>query len=43
MLPHYPPLSKWTTTCDIDESGETYARPNCEGTLLPIDFEKYVQ
>ena len=34
MLPHYLPLSKWTTTCDIDEGRETYARPDCEGTWV---------
>ena len=31
MLPDYPPLPSYHTTCDIDEGGETYARPDCEG------------
>ncbi|KAL4014103.1 hypothetical protein IC575_026295 [Cucumis melo] len=32
MLPHYPPISKWNSTSDIDESGDTYTRLDCEGT-----------
>ncbi|TYK18864.1 transposase [Cucumis melo var. makuwa] len=32
MLPHYPPVSKWNSTSDIDESGDAYTRLDCEGT-----------
>ncbi|TYK04901.1 hypothetical protein E5676_scaffold143G001050 [Cucumis melo var. makuwa] len=32
MLPHYPPVSKWNSTSDIDESWDTYTRLDCEGT-----------
>ncbi|TYK05788.1 transposase [Cucumis melo var. makuwa] len=32
MLLHYPQVSKWNITSDIDESGDRYTRPNCEGT-----------
>ncbi|TYK11982.1 hypothetical protein E5676_scaffold981G00120 [Cucumis melo var. makuwa] len=34
MLPHYPLVSKWNTTSDNDESGDTYTRPDCEGTWV---------
>ena len=30
MLPHYPPFYSYHTTCDIDEGGKTYARPDCK-------------
>ncbi|KAL0546536.1 hypothetical protein IC582_016447 [Cucumis melo] len=31
MLPHYPPVSKWNSTTNIDESGDAYTRLDCEG------------
>ncbi|TYJ97926.1 transposon protein, putative, CACTA, En/Spm sub-class [Cucumis melo var. makuwa] len=34
MLPHYPPVSKWNSTSDIDESGDAYTRLDCEGTWV---------
>ena len=34
MLPHYPPILKWNTTNDIDESGDTYIRSDYEGTWV---------
>ncbi|KAL4023312.1 hypothetical protein IC575_017064 [Cucumis melo] len=34
MLSHYPPVSKWNSTSDIDENGDTYTRVDCEGTWV---------
>ncbi|KAL4037167.1 hypothetical protein IC575_000754 [Cucumis melo] len=36
MLPHYPPVSKWNSTTNIDESGDAYTRLDCEGTWISI-------
>ncbi|KAA0067157.1 transposase [Cucumis melo var. makuwa] len=34
MLSHYPLVSKWNSTSDIDESGDKYTRLDCEGTWV---------
>ncbi|TYK04464.1 transposase [Cucumis melo var. makuwa] len=34
MFPHYPPVSKWNSTSDINESGDAYTRLDCKGTWV---------
>ncbi|KAL0557070.1 hypothetical protein IC582_005588 [Cucumis melo] len=36
MFPHYPPVSKWNSTSDINESGDAYTRLDCKGTWISI-------